>query len=286
MRRILLLAGVTLRESARRRLFVVVPLVTVLFMVLYWLGNHQLFQSIEGGTTRGPGGFVDERSLAGASLVGLSMFMNLFLSSVLGVFLTMGTVRGDAESGFLQPFVVRPIRRLEILLARFLGAAAVAVPYALLLFGLSVVVTGVIGDWWPTRPLVAGLGLSAAVSVVIALSILGSIFLSTIANGVVVFMLYGAGLLAGLLGQIGEALSSPGLETTATWMSWALPFEALYQGALNDLTVGESGITRIIVQLGPLGGAEEAGPALWAWTAFYLAIIGIAAAGAFARRDL
>jgi ABC-type transport system involved in multi-copper enzyme maturation permease subunit len=283
---IILLASVTLRESARRRLFIVVPIVTVMFMALYWIGNHYAFKSVTEGITEGPGGLVDERSLAGASLLGLSIFMTLFLASVVGVFLTMGTVRGDAESGLLQPFVVRPVRRFEILVARFLGACAVAVPYALLLFGLSIVVTGIIGDWWPSNPILAGAELAAAVAVIIALSILGSIFLSTIANGVVVFMLYGAGLLAGLLGQIGEVLTSPGLETTAKVMAWALPFEALYQGGLNDLTVGESGFTRVIVELGPLGGAEAAGPELWAWVVVYLAIIGTVATKAFSRRDL
>jgi ABC-type transport system involved in multi-copper enzyme maturation permease subunit len=282
----MLLAGVTVRESARRRLFVVVPIVTVLFMILYSIGNHFAFKSVTEGITEGPGGLVDERSLAGASLLGLSIFMTLFLSSVVGVFLTMGTVRGDAESGLLQPFVVRPVRRFEILMARFLGASAVAVPYALLLFGLSIAVTGIVGDWWPSNPWLAGAELAAGVAVIIGLSILGSIFLSTIANGVAVFMIYGAGLLAGLLGQIGEILSSPGLETTARLMAQALPFEALYQGALNDLTIGESGFTRVIVELGPLGGAEAAGPELWAWVVVYLAIIGAVAAKAFSRRDL
>lgn len=282
---ILLLAGVTVRESARRRLFIVVPVVTVLFMVLYWLGNHFAFESAT-GITEGPSGLVDATALAGGSLLGLSMFMTLFLASVVGVFLTMGTVRGEAESGLLQPYIVRSIRRHELLFARFLGASAVAVPYSLVLFGLSILVTGTIGGWWPSRPLMAGLELGAAVMVIIALSILGSIFLSTIANGVVVFMLYGAGLLAGLLGQLGEAFSSPGLERTATLMSWALPFEALYQGALDALTSGESGFTRVIVQLGPLGGAEHAGPGMWAWTVIYVVGVGVLASYAFARRDL
>lgn len=285
MKPILLLAGVTLRESARRRLFVVVPVVTVLFMILYWLGNHFAFDG-ESGITEGPSGLVDAQALIGASLLGLSMFMTLFLASVLGVFLTMGTVRGEAESGLLQPYIVRPVRRFELLLARFLGAAAVAVPYALVMFGLSILVTGAIGGWWPSRPFVAGLALAVAIMVIIALSILGSIFLSTIANGVVVFMLYGAGLLGGLLGQLGDAFSSPGLESTGTWMAWALPFEALYQGALDALTVGETGFTRVIVQLGPLGGAQHAGPGLWAWTVFYVVAVAAIAAKAFTRRDL
>lgn len=282
---ILFLARTTIVESSRRRLFIVVPIVTALFLALYWTGNHYAFQFVT-GTTRGPAGLVDTRSLAGASLVGLSMFMTMFLSSVIGVFLTMSTVRGDAESGLLQTFVVRPVARWQILVARFLGACAIAVPYALFLFIVSLLMTKVMGDWFPSQPVVTGLELAAAVSVVVAISLLGSVFLSTIANGVVAFMVYGAGLLGGLLGQIGEALRSPGLLDTGRNIAWAFPFEALYQAALDDLTVGESGVTRVIVQLGPLGGAQAAGVGLWLWAVVYLVIVGLIASAAFARRDL
>ena len=68
--------------------------------------------------------------------------------------------------------------------------------------------------------------------------------------------------------------------------SWLLPFEALYQAGLHGLTADTSGITGVIVQLGPFGGAQEAGPGLWLWTVAYLALIGLGARVAFARRDL
>ena len=48
-----------------------------------------------------------------------------------------------------------------------------------------------------------------------AISLLGSIFLSSTANGIAVFMLFGAGLAAGLLGQIGDALAVQTLKDVA-----------------------------------------------------------------------
>ena len=47
--------------------------------------------------------------VAGATLLGLSMFATLFLGAILAVFLTLGAVRGDAERGLLQPLLVRPL---------------------------------------------------------------------------------------------------------------------------------------------------------------------------------
>ena len=112
----------------------------------------------------------------------------------------------------------------------------------------AVLITGILGDWWPDRVVGPGLGLVLAVIVIAAISILGSIFLSSTANGIAVFMLFGAGLAAGLLGQIGEALSVNTLEDVATVSSWVLPFEALYQAGLHDLTADISGITGVIVE--------------------------------------
>ena len=114
----------------------------------------------------------------------------------------------------------------------------------------------------------------------------GSVLLSSNANGIAVFMLFGAGLTAGLLGQIGEALGSRTLDRVADIVSWALPFEALYQAALSAITADTVGFTRLAINLGPFGGAEEAGPLLWPWTLLYLALVGVGAAAAFARRDL
>ena len=100
------------------------------------------------------------------------------------------------------------------------------------------------------------------------------------------FMVYGAGRLAGLLGQLGDVLSSPTLESTGKIASWVLPFEALYQAGLHSLTSSATGLTRVIVQLGPLGGAQPGGPLLALWTLAYLALAAACALVAFSRRDL
>jgi Cu-processing system permease protein len=99
-------------------------------------------------------------------------------------------------------------------------------------------------------------------------------------------MLFGAGLVAGLLGQIGEALNSPTLDRVSTISSWALPFEALYQDALHEISAESFGLTRVALQLGPFGGAEAGGALLWLYAAAYLAVVLGLAILSFSRRDL
>jgi len=279
----LIIARYALQEAVRRRVILVVMFLTICFLGLYGLGCWVAFDEVT-GVAAGTG--VDDRVLTGSTLLGLAMFTILFLGAVLAVFLTLGAVRGDAERGLLQPLVVRPVGRTSLLLGRFAGAAAVCALYVALVYGAAVVITGAAGDWWPDRGVGAGLGLVLAVVVIAAISLLGSIFLSSTANGIAVFMLFGAGLAAGLLGQIGEALSVHTLENVAKVSSWLLPFEALYQAGLHGLTADTAGLTGVIVKLGPFGGAQKAGGWLWVWTVAYLVLIAAGARASFARRDL
>ncbi|HEX9142155.1 MAG TPA: hypothetical protein VF833_07995, partial [Gaiellaceae bacterium] len=220
MTAVLTIAGYGLREALRRKVFVVVCVLSVAFLVLYWLGTRYAFHHIAGVV---PPAGVDAQTFAGAFLFGMAMFGTLFLGVVLAIFLTLGTVRGDAERNLLQPLVVRPIGRATLLVARFLGAAAVCVPYVLILYFAGMLLTGLEGSWWPDRIVTPGLELAAGVLVVAALSLLGSVFLSSIANGIAVFMVFGAGLVAGLLGNIGHVLNSSGLIHAAKIAAWIIP---------------------------------------------------------------
>lgn len=276
-----------LRESIRRKVFVVVLVLTAAFLGLYALGTEQAFDLVDDNEfVEASGAVVDSRELTGATLFGLSMFGTLFLGTILAAFLTLGVVRGDAERGLLQPLVVRPIGRTSLLLGRFLAAAAVCGLYVVAVYGGALTLTWAIGGWVPDRIAAPALQLAAAVAVVAALSLLGSVMLAATANGIAVFMLFGAGLVAGLLGQIGEVLGSETLRNVAEITSWVLPFEALYQDGLAAITADSSGLTEIALDLGPFGGAQAAGPWLWPWTVAYVALVGVLAASAFRRRDL
>jgi Cu-processing system permease protein len=280
---ILVVAGHALRESFRRRVFVVVVGLTLAFGVLYAWGASELFKDVNGFGNNEFG--LDAKTLAGATLLGLAMFGTLFLGAVLAVFLTLSAVRGDGETGLLQPLIVRPLGRNQYLAGRFLAAAAVAFTYVGVVYAGAVIITGVAGDWWPDRPVAAGLRLALAMVVVAGLSLLGSIFLSSIANGIGVLMIFGAGLLAGLLGSIGDALNSNTLQAIANTASWVLPFEALYRDALRLLVQDIPGVTGAVVQLGPLGGSHDAGGFLLPWVVIYLVLVGLLAAYSFSRRD-
>jgi len=283
MKAALTIAAYALQEALRRKVFLLVLLLTAGYLGLYWLGAKYAFGEVD-EILPPPG--VDAHTLAGATLFGLSMFGTLFLGTVLAVFLTLGAVRGDAERGLLQPLVVRPLGRSAFLIARFGGAAIVCALYTFAVYVAAALITRSAGDWWPDRFLLPGAELAGAVVIVAAISLLGSVLLSATANGIAVFMVFGAGLVAGLLGQIGEVLNSDTLKEVAETTSWILPFEALYQDGLHRITEDSAGFTRFALELGPFGGAQAAGDDLPVWALAYLLGIGMLALGLFARKDL
>ena len=124
-------------------------------------------------------------------------------------------------------------------------------------------------------------------AILAALSLAGSVFLSATANGIAVFMVFGAGLVAGLLGQIGEALSSGTLQDVATRrelaaaVRGALPGRARRADRRHDRLHPASRSTS-----GRSAARESAGPGLWLWALVYLGLVGAWALRGFARRDL
>ena len=131
------------------------------------------------------------------------------------------------------------------------------------------------------------ISLALGVVIIAALSLAGSIVLASTANGIAIFMLFGAGLTAGLLGQIAEALNS---DTPRRRRRRSRPGRCRSRRSTRlasaELTADTVGFTRWPCSSGPLGGARDAGIELWLWSLAYLAAVIAGGLAAFNRRDL
>jgi ABC-type transport system involved in multi-copper enzyme maturation permease subunit len=266
--------------------FSVVLVLSIGYLALFTFATVVVFHDVSSFTVGGGTGTLDARGVSAATLLGLGMFATLFLGAVLAVFLTLGAVRGDAERGLLQPLVVRPVGRSALLLARFGAAAAVCAAYVLVLYAASAIIVHTAGHRWPDRIAGPGLALAVGVVVIVAISLLGSVFLSATANGIAVFMFFGAGLTGGLMTTIGVALDNGSLKDIAHAITLVLPFEALYQAGLHALTADQTGFTGALIKLGPFGSSRAGGPGLDLWVLAYVAAVLGAALWGFRRRDL
>ena len=278
---VFVIARLALQEAVRRRVLAVVAVLTVVSGALYVIGCVSLKNHIHGLLEIG-GGVV--KPIVPATLLGLASFGTLFLGSVLAVFLTAGAVRGDVDRGLVQPLVVRPVGRGAYLAGRALAAIVVSGGYVVVISLLATAVTRVVFDQLPSGAWSALPDLVGAVCIVTTLTLLMSCLLSTVATGISVLMAYGAGLIAGLLGEVGRAFGATTVTGIANTVSYLLPFEALYRDALSRLS--PAGPLAQLVQLGPLGGARAGGAGLWVFAVGYLVASLLVAAWLFARSDL
>lgn len=278
---VLVIARLALQEAARRRVLTVVAVLTAISGGLYIVGLLSLRHHV-GGLLEVADGQL--KPVVPATLLGLASFGTLFLGSVLAVFLTAGSVRGDADRGLVQPLVVRPVGRASYLAGRGLAALVISGGYVLVISVLATVTTRAFFANLPPHAWQAIVPLVAGVCVVTVVTLLVSCVLSTVATGITVLMAYGAGLVAGLLGEIGRTLEATTLTRIADGVCYALPFEALYRDALSKMS--PAGLAGQLVQLGPLGGARGGGPGLWIYTAGYVVGCAAAAVWVFRKSDL
>lgn len=282
MSQLLVIARLALQEAVRKRVIAVVGVLTAGSSALYLVGCLVIRHNLEQDLGFSQNGVI--KPLVPATLLGLASFATLFLGSVLAVFLTAGAVRGDADRGLVQPLVVRPLGRTTYLGGRALAAATVSGLYVLVVSLLATIVTRLLFSNLPPHAWRAIPCLVLAVIVVTLLTLLVSCLLSTVATGISVLMAYGAGLIAGLLGQIANVFGSATLSHVATGVSYLLPFEALYRNALSQLS--PTGPLGQVVQLGPLGGGGSGGAVLWLYALAYLLGCGVLASYIFSRADL
>ena len=177
-------------------------------------------------------------------------------------------------------------RARTLLLGRWLGAAAVCAPYVIASSrSRAFVLTDALGGWWPDRSSRRCSALALGVAIIAALSLAGSVVLAGDRERDRRVHALRRRADRRPAGPDRARRSAPTRSTTSpTIASWALPFEALYQAGLAELTADTVGFTRLAIDLGPFGGAQSGGAGLWLWSLAYLAAVGAAARCAALRQ--
>ncbi|MGY1723274.1 ABC transporter permease subunit [Blastococcus sp. SYSU DS0533] len=279
---VLTVAGLTLREAARRKVVWALLALTVVLLALSGWGFSRLIGlDTELGTlTSG------EARLVASLLINLIMFGFSLIAAIGTAFLAGPTLAGEVESGQALAVLARPVRRSSVLLGKWLGLLTFGCGYVVLA-GLAqlLVVRGVVG-YWPPSP-AAGLALLAAETIVLlSLALLLSSVISPMASGIVAVGLFGATWVAGVVGGIGGALGNEGVERVGSVSRVLLPTDGLWRGAMNAFQ--DPGA---LIQMGPEGGFPfladaPLSPVYLAWAVLWVAVVLGLTALSFQRRDV
>jgi ABC-type transport system involved in multi-copper enzyme maturation permease subunit len=279
------IARLTLKEAMSRRLIpagVVVSLLYVaLFALAYNFAQDRGAQLVTGQRSRVLVGV----GMASLTLSGLYI-VNL-LSGFLALFLSVGAVSAEVDSGTLHALLARPVRRWQFLLGRWLAYALIISVYVAVMAGLVLTVAAVIGDY-TTPDAARAIGLMILASLfLVTLSLFGSTFLPTSTNGAVVFTLFGLGWLSGVIQVLGETLGNPALLNLGVTVALFIPSDMLWRSAsyyvqpasLLAAANAFKGALPILANAPPT-------PGLIAWGVVYSLLLLGTATVVFSRRDL
>jgi ABC-type transport system involved in multi-copper enzyme maturation permease subunit len=281
-RRVLAIARLTFREAIRRRVVLAALLMSAGFLAIYGFGLH-LGQATVWESGQAGIGELMRRGIA-VQLLYIGLVPTSFLVAFTAVFASAGTISSELDSGVIYGVLARPIRRGELVLGKFIGLAAMLVAYALLLNGAVVA----LARWQVGVPLLATWPAGLAILVLeslplLALALLGSTRLPTLANGVMCTAAYGLGFIGGLIEEIGGLIGNRTMGNIGIFSSLLMPLQALHRMALSLLVP-----PGLLIQQGGVPGIGGATPSSWMmlYGAVYVATVIGLAIRAFSRRDL
>lgn len=225
----LVIAGLVLREAARRRLVLAIVLLTVVAVALTAWGFSRIPYL---GTPPLP---PEQVRLIASQLVILVAFMFSFVLALSAVFVAAPAISGEVESGIALAVLARPLSRTSYVVGKWLGLAALLLAYAGGSTALELLAVGVAVGYQPPRPLEAFAFLYAEGLVLLTLALALSTRASAMVGGVVALVLFGLAWMGGIVGGVGQAFDNATVTHVGTVTKLLLPTDGLWRGVVHAL---------------------------------------------------
>ena len=268
----------TLHEALRRRILTAALIAGAAFLALYGFG---FFMIVRENAHQANMTLLERRIMFNAlTLAGL--YAANLLTVMAAVLLPVDTLSGEMTSGVIQTIAVRPIRRRDIVLGKWLGHGIVLAAYALLLAGGVLTITSSIAHFLPPRierglPLVFLEGM-----ILLTVSIAGGTRLSTVTNGMLAFGLFGLAFIGNWVEQIGTYAGNHAAQQVGTVASLIMPSESIWQLAASQMQ------PTVMRELGnsPFSPVSVPSVAMVVWAVGYILVVLAIGVRSFGRRAL
>jgi ABC-type transport system involved in multi-copper enzyme maturation permease subunit len=262
-------AAAALKEAVRKKTFVIMALVTVLYLVL-WAVLLYFFvtRGLEAGNDR-------FNAVATVMVTQMGLQFSSMLICLLTIVLGAGAIAAELETGMIHAILSRPLGRAEYVLGKFAGLALLTALYATLLyaallligaaFSLTTVVT------LSFQQLFYGWLLYTLVPLaVLCLTLYGSVTLRVVPNGLLMIFIYILGNIGGMIEMIGNIVSSRPVISAGIFLSLISPFHTLYSSAERVLLPSGGLAGEMLRSFGGLAGTgRPASAAMYIYTAVY-----------------
>jgi ABC-type transport system involved in multi-copper enzyme maturation permease subunit len=285
-RQVLVIAGLTLREFARRRIVWLLLGLSIVSVLLVAFGVDRLVAGSRADGTP------EARIQIGVSQVLIVIaFMFSFVLAMSAAFLGAPAIASDVETGTVHAMLARPLRRSELLVGRWLGLSIVVATYAILSGFMAIAAVGFVSGHVPPQPQVAVAFLAFQAIVVLTLAIALGTRLPSIAAGSIVVVVFGLAWFAGALGNVAAAFGSTPLTGIDDVSRILLPTDGLWRGVVYGLEppvvlLLANTLNAEALRAGPF--FADAPPPLEyiAWAVAWTILVLLAGVALFRRREL
>ena len=203
-------------------------------------------------------------------------------TTIMAVLTSVDTLSGEIASGTIHTLVSKPVRRWEIVLGKWAGFTGMMTLYLLLMAGGVTALVYLISGYTAPNAL-RGLGLMWLNAILLlGVSFLGGAMLSTLANGVMVFGLFGIAFVGGWIEQIGAFIPNQTAINIGILSSLIMPTEALWKRAVFEMQ------SPIVQALGfsPFASSSVPSPFMVGYACLYGILALALAIRQFTKRDL
>jgi ABC-type transport system involved in multi-copper enzyme maturation permease subunit len=283
---IAVIAGLTLREIARRRILWVLLGLSVVSVVLVGWGVDRLVT-----VAREHAADEIEIRIGVSQVLIMIAFMFSFVLAMSAAFLAAPAVASDVETGTVHAMLARPLRRAELVVGRWVGLLIVIAGYAVLSGLLAIGVVGMISGYLPPSPWVAVGFLAFQAAVVLTLALALGTRLPGIAAGAITVVVFGLAWFAGVLGNVASAFDAAPLAGSGDVMRVLIPTDGLWRGVIYGLEpplvlLASMGRNTQAMRANPFF-ADAPPPAMFiAWSAAWVVLVLAAGIALFRRREL
>lgn len=286
------IAKLTFREALRRKALYGALALTIAFLALYAWGTGYIVRELDEGLPQGLArlasqGGVDVRLLAIGELLLAGLYAVSNIAGLLAIFMAAGTISQEVEQGTLQSIISKPVSRVDVVLGKWLGGAAMLATYVAI---TGVLAAGIVywrAGYLPTQLPLGLLLLMLKTTLLYSLTMVGSATVPAITTGIVMLIVYVVANVTGMIEQVGVAIGSETMVRIGVIASLLIPSDALWKmGASLVQPPNPLPALGIQMSLGPFGVVNP--PSVWMGVyglTYTLLALGLAAL-IFSRRDL
>ena len=276
LRTILLMARVTFREAARRRILWIAAAAGIVFLAFFWTALHFVLKHTSPQTSA-----VNFRE--GIVLMTMMvLYAGSMMTSLMAVLTCCDTISGEIASGTIHAIATKPVARWALVFGKWLGFVGMLTLYVLLIEGGSIMLSWIESGYLaPHGPAVLSLIWLQAV-VLLGVTMAASTTFSSLTSGAVSLGLYGLAFVGGWIEQFGSLRHVQACVDLGILSSLIMPSDALWRRAafkFQPPLLGTVGVS-------PFTGTLIPSNAMVIYAVLYAVLAILLAQFLFSRRDL